>query len=166
MVYQELLSSLEYNVRLGDPETQAVLPLMESDLAELCSGHRSRETIPVPAPMEKRRSMRPRGGGRRVPRIVSEGRPHRGGSLPILRTDEWGQARLFVAGANLDADALSCAMGNGATEGGVLRTSGGRVLSVSAWGADLNQAREQAYKAMEGVKFDGMGYRRDIGIEV
>ena len=45
---------------------------------------------------------------------------------------------------------------------GVLRTSGGRVLAVSATGADLAAARSSAYELMEQVQFDGMRYRRDI----
>jgi phosphoribosylamine--glycine ligase len=73
------------------------------------------------------------------------------------------EARVFLAGAALDADALACGMGPGATEAGVLRTSGGRVLAVAAHGADGAQAQARAYRALEAVHFEGMGYRKDIG---
>jgi phosphoribosylamine--glycine ligase len=46
-----------------------------------------------------------------------------------------------------------------------LCTSGGRVLTVSAWGEDGREARTRAYKALEAVKFDDMAYRTDIGLE-
>jgi len=75
---------------------------------------------------------------------------------------------VFIAGANLDQDRPSGEkgsgeMGSGGTEGGLLRTSGGRVLAVSAQGDTPEAARARAYQAMETVQFTGMGYRRDIG---
>lgn len=165
MVHQDRCHLLEYNVRLGDPETQAVLPLMESGLAELCAAIDRGKLSLFP--------LRWKDGVQCAPVAVADGYPgpyRKGDPIAVERTlfggsTNTGPAQLFIAGATLDADALSCAMGTGATEGGVLRTSGGRVLSVSAWGADLRQARERAYGALEGVKFDGMGYRRDIGTE-
>jgi phosphoribosylamine--glycine ligase len=74
-------------------------------------------------------------------------------------------AQVFFAGAVLDGDGLACNLGPGATEAGVLRTAGGRVLAVSAHGDNGEEARNKAYAAMEGIGFDGMGYRRDIGVE-
>jgi phosphoribosylamine--glycine ligase len=165
MVHEERCFLLEYNVRLGDPETQAVLPLMESGFPELCAAIDQGKLSQFP--------LRWKSGVQCAPVAVADGYPgpyRKGDPIAVDPSFFGGPAkdegpRLFIAGANLDADALSCAMGKGATEGGVLRTSGGRVLSVSAWGGDLNQARERAYAALEGVKFEGMGYRRDIGVE-
>jgi phosphoribosylamine--glycine ligase len=65
-------------------------------------------------------------------------------------------ARLFAAGAR---------RGAGGPLGSGLRTSGGRVLAVSALGADADEAWEKAYRALGAVGFEGMDYRRDIGRE-
>jgi phosphoribosylamine--glycine ligase len=58
-------------------------------------------------------------------------------------------AKVFVSGAS--------------GEGSILRTSGGRVLTVSAFGADADEAYANAYRGLEAVNFEGMGFRRDIG---
>jgi phosphoribosylamine-glycine ligase len=50
-------------------------------------------------------------------------------------------------------------------EGGVLRTNGGRVLAVSATAPTAEEARRRAYAGLSGVRFDGMGFRTDIGAE-
>jgi len=68
-------------------------------------------------------------------------------------------ARVFFAGAINDKRSSSQA-----SPAGPLVTSGGRVLAVSAHGTTLEEAREKAYRAMEAVSFDGMFYRRDIGL--
>jgi phosphoribosylamine--glycine ligase len=59
--------------------------------------------------------------------------------------------KLFAAGAQRGAS-------------GELRTSGGRVLALSAQGANAEEARSNAYAALDGVRFEGMGYRTDIGL--
>jgi phosphoribosylamine--glycine ligase len=81
-------------------------------------------------------------------------------------------ARLFFAGANAqrdtDAQRDSPATQNGGddvTNTG-LRTSGGRVLAASAWGADPEEARTRAYEALGVVGFAGMAYRTDIGRDI
>jgi len=159
MVHQDQCYLLEYNVRLGDPETQAVLPLMGSDLAELCQSI-ARGTL-------HQYEVQWKSGFVCAPVAVAEGYPgkyRKGDPISIDREQiaEIG-AQVFMAGASLDQDALSCAMGSGSTEGGVLRTSGGRVLAVSGKGTTLDVARQRAYKALDYIHFAGMGFRRDIG---
>jgi len=166
MVHQGRCYLLEYNVRLGDPETQAVLPLMEDDFAEICQAINQSHLDHYP--------LRWKSGVQCAPVAVAQGYPgpyRKGDPIAVNPSlfkspENPGGAQLFVAGATLDADALSCALGKGATEGGILRTSGGRVLSVSAWGPDVSEARKRAYAAMDGIHFEGMGYRKDIGVEV
>jgi phosphoribosylamine--glycine ligase len=159
MVNEHRCYLLEYNVRLGDPETQAVLPLMDSDLAELCLNI-ARGTL-------NQYELKWKSHFVCAPVAVAEGYPgkyRKGDPISIDRERIAGLgAQVFIAGANLDQDALACAMGSGSTEGGVLRTNGGRVLAVSAQGATLDEARQRAYEAMERVHFAGMGFRRDIG---
>jgi phosphoribosylamine--glycine ligase len=148
MVKDTRCSLLEYNVRLGDPETQAVLPLLEPDLAELCL-----------AILEGRLGNFPltwKAGAVCAPVAVAAGYPgpyRKGDRIVINRAalDKAG-ARLFFAGAERDA-------------GGELRCSGGRVLAASAWGATAEEARRGAYAALGALDFEGMDYRRDIGAE-
>lgn len=165
MVHRDRCFLLEYNVRLGDPETQAVLPLMDSDFAKLCQ-------VILNGDLDND-SLRWKSGVQCAPVAVAQGYPgpyRKGDPIAVDPASFNGPQnpegpQLFAAGATLDADTLSCALEKGVTEGGILRTSGGRVLSVSAWGPDLSEARRRAYTALEGVQFDGMGYRKDIGLE-
>ena len=145
---------LEYNVRLGDPETQAVLPLMDFDFAALCKAI-SDETL-------KDFSMNWKKEFAVAPVAVSGGYP---GSYPkgkeiFIDSDlvERCGAKVFVAGAienRRKGDSFSKHE---------LITSGGRVLAVCARGKDFDTAWKNAYDAMQGVSFDGMFHRKDIGL--
>ncbi|MDR1307102.1 MAG: phosphoribosylamine--glycine ligase [Treponema sp.] len=141
---------LEYNVRLGDPETQAVLPLMDSDFAELCAA------IESGALADFHLAWKP--GAVCAPVAVAAGYPgeYRRGDPIAFNEAAFAKttALCFTAGA---------IRGAGGPEGSGLRTAGGRVLTVSAYGADGAEARARAYRALEAVRFEGMDYRRDIG---
>ena len=141
---------LEYNVRLGDPETQAVLPLLESDFAGLCSA------IEKGTLEDFRLSWK--SGAVCAPVAVASGYPgdYRKGDPIAINKIAFAKtgAVLFAAGALRSP---------GGPAGSGLRVSGGRVLSVSAYGANGEDARERAYKALKAVHFAGMEYRRDIG---
>jgi phosphoribosylamine--glycine ligase len=149
MVSKNRCYLLEYNARLGDPETQVVLPLMDSDLAELCEAILDGSLLNF--------SIKWKTGAVCAPVAVAEGYPgpYRKGDPIAINTAEFGKtgALLFVAGANREAP------------GSVLRTSGGRVLAVSAYGSNADDARERAYEALQYVSFEGMAYRKDIGRE-
>ncbi|MDR1930253.1 MAG: phosphoribosylamine--glycine ligase [Treponema sp.] len=152
MVSEDRCRLLEYNVRLGDPETQAVLPLMESDFAELCLAILDGSVNSFPL------SWKP--GAVCAPVAVAEGYPgeYRRGD-PVAFNEfsfEKTGALLFAAGA---------VRGAGGPAGTGLRSAGGRVLAVSAYGADAAEAREKAYRALRSVSFEGMDYRRDIGAD-
>ena len=142
---------LEYNVRLGDPETQAALPLMDFDFAELCLAIENNTLENF------RLSWKP--GAVCAVGAVADGYPgeYRKGDPIALNTTSFDKtgAILFAAGAQRSPGG---ALGSG------LRTSGGRVLSVSAYGADAADARERAYTALKAVHFSGMDYRSDIGL--
>ncbi len=154
-------SLLEYNVRLGDPETQAVLPLMESDMLDLCLAIENGTLADFPLAWKK--------GASCAPVAVADGYPgsyRKGDAIELdTATIESAGAKVFIAGAALDAEGLACGLGPGATEGGVLRTSGGRVLAVSAVAETPEAALAKAYAGMAGVRFEGMGFRKDIGTE-
>jgi phosphoribosylamine---glycine ligase len=136
---------LEFNCRFGDPETQALIPRVRSDLAELllaCTdgtlGRREVEWDPRPCVTVVAASEG-------YPGPVADGREVTGLEDAAAVPD----AVVFHAGT--------------ASKDGRVTTAGGRVLAVSALGADVGEARARAYDAIGRIRFDGMHYRRDIG---
>ena len=133
---------LEYNVRMGDPETQSVLNLMESDLLELIESALIENL--------KNTEVKWKNGACVNVVLASKGYP---ASYPkgyeIIIEDEI-KDKVFLAGAKLEDD--------------VLKTNGGRVLSVVGFGETVEKAREDAYKAIEKVEFKDKYYRSDIGV--
>ncbi len=141
------LRVLEFNCRFGDPETQVLLPLLESDLVEIllaCLEGRLAET-----------AVRWRPGCAATVVLAAEGYPgpYRSGD-EITGVEEAGRLPgvvIFHAGTK--------------REGERLVTAGGRVLAVTATGPDALTALEQTYAAVSQVRFAGMHYRIDIGAE-
>lgn len=139
---------LEYNVRLGDPETQAVLPLIDFDFAELCTA------VTTGTLNQFKCVWKP--GFVCAPVVVSGGYPQKyqkGLPVSLPKTNIPG-TKIFIAGASIDRR----------TENGRLVTSGGRVLAAAAHGTTAENAREAAYDLIQQIQFDGMFYRRDIGL--
>jgi phosphoribosylamine---glycine ligase len=135
---------LEFNCRFGDPETQAVLPRLQSDLFELLHAtvHGKLDEI------ELRWDPRPA-----VCVVMSAG------GYPGPYAKGWEIRGLEAAAAVPDVQVYHS--GTAWSEDRVV-THGGRVLSVTGWGADLAAARRQAYAAVECISFEGAYYRRDI----
>ncbi|MDR3114307.1 MAG: phosphoribosylamine--glycine ligase [Treponema sp.] len=153
MVQDGLCSLLEYNVRLGDPETQALVPLMDFDLTELCDA--------ILRGRLQDFSLRWKGGAVCAPVAVAAGYPgsYQTGYPITLDQDGFSQtgALLFIAGAEKKESPEKDSR---------LYTTGGRVLSVSAWGTDPEDAWERAYRGMGAISFEGMAFRTDIGREI
>jgi phosphoribosylamine--glycine ligase len=160
MVHQNRCSLLEYNVRLGDPETQAVLPLMDSDFLELCLSILDGSLDAFP--------LKWKNGAVCAPVAVTEGYPgaYRKNDTITINEKDFAKtgARLFIAGAQEGTGGTTSAANSSASASG-LRTSGGRVLTVSAWGGTADEAWTRAYEAMNFISFEGMAYRKDIGRE-
>jgi phosphoribosylamine--glycine ligase len=152
MVRNEECYLLEYNVRLGDPETQAVLPLMESDLTALSGVILNGGLESFRLKWKKGAVCAPVAVAGGYPGPYSKGDPIAVNETALAKTG----ARLFIGGA---------VRGPGGPLGSGLRSSGGRVLTVSAAGSTPAEAREKAYRAMAAVSFKGMGFRADIGAE-
>ncbi|MBQ7252963.1 MAG: phosphoribosylamine--glycine ligase [Kiritimatiellae bacterium] len=135
---------IEYNCRFGDPETQVVLPLLESDLFDIllaCAEGRLAQT-PVRFSTDAAACVVLASGG--YPGNVQKG-------FPISGLAEAARhAHVFHAGTKRLDD-------------GTLVTSGGRVLGLTARAPTLPAALEKAYAAAECVSFEGMRFRRDIG---
>ena len=134
---------LEFNVRLGDPETQALLYSLEGDLVELLSAAASSgDTLPTPRWTDPSACIV----------LASEGYPARsrsGDEIKGVERAEAAGATVFHAGT--------------AFRDGHLVTNGGRVLGVTARDAELPGALQKAYRAVQEVSFPGMHFRRDIG---
>lgn len=138
------LNTIEFNCRLGDPETQAVLPLLESDLMELLLAATDccLEEVPV--------RWRP---GAAVCVVAASG-----GYPGDFATGK------VITGLEQAAQEPDCLVFHAGTreENGQILTDGGRVLSVTGMGPTLQAAAERAYAGMSRIHFEGMYYRRDI----
>ncbi len=138
---------LEFNCRMGDPETQAVLPVVQNDLLKLfldaSTGRLDPATVihvdPRPAVCVV---------------MASEGYP---GSYPK------GRPISGLADSKTCLDYVVFHAGTKAGEDGTILTAGGRVLGVVGRGGDISQAIGSAYASVAGITFEGAQYRRDIG---
>ena len=133
---------LEYNVRMGDPETQSVLNLMESDLLELIEASLNEDL--------KNKKIKWKSGSCINVVLASEGYPGNFEKGYEITIDESVKNKVFLAGAKI--------------ENNILKTNGGRVLSVVGIGNTIEEAREDAYKTIEKVNFKDKYFRKDIGI--
>ena len=130
---------IEYNCRFGDPETQVVLPLLESDLFEIMK-HVANGTL-------KDAEVKFSNGSACCVVMASDGYPQKyaSGFEITMPADK----NIYIAGAKLD--------------GGRLLTAGGRVLGVTETAETLAKAVEKAYETVKTVNFDNAYYRKDIG---
>ncbi|MBE6066893.1 MAG: phosphoribosylamine--glycine ligase [Clostridium lundense] len=141
MITKKGVYLLEYNVRMGDPETEAVLPLMESDFMELimCALNKSLNNYKITWKDKHSCCVVAASGG--YPAKYETGLEING----VNDTED----KVFIAGAKFEENALL--------------TSGGRVLCVTALGDTLEEARSNTYNEIKKVNFEGMYYRKDIG---
>jgi len=135
--------ALEFNCRLGDPETQPILLRLKSDLLELVERALAGALSRVEADWDRRTALGVVLAAHGYPEEPRKGDSITG--LPAAADD----LKVFHAGTRLD--------------GKDLVTSGGRVLCVTSLGDSVKMARTRAYEAVERIRFDGMQYRKDIG---
>ena len=147
MISQGTPQVLEYNCRFGDPECQALMMMLDSDLVEILESAAKGRLNGF--------SARWREGSAACIVMASGGYPgefHRGRSIRGLDVVEEGDScRVFHAGT--------------ARSNGRWVTNGGRVLGVTAWGPDLATALATGYRAAEGLSWEKVTYRRDIGLK-
>ena len=134
---------IEYNVRLGDPETQAILPRLRSDLLDLFQGIASGTLSECHVDTDDRTCV--------TVVMASEGYP-----------GEYETGRL-IEGIEAVTNAYVFQAGTAENKRGELVTNGGRVLAVSAFGKDVEQAITNTYRNVIMVDFDGRIVRTDIG---
>ena len=132
---------IEYNCRFGDPETQVVLPLLESDLFTVMQA--------VTNGTLDKTDVKFKNGCAACVIMASDGYPQKYQSGFELHIDESVKDSVFVAGAK--------------RENGVLKTAGGRVLGVTATADTLKKALDSAYEKVNHVHFENAFWRKDIG---
>ncbi|MGB7375995.1 MAG: phosphoribosylamine--glycine ligase [Rivularia sp. (in: cyanobacteria)] len=135
---------LEFNCRFGDPETQVILPLLETPLEELmlaCSEQRLEQMPPIQWKQGAAATIVAASGG--YPQAYEKGKVITG-----IAEAEAAGVTVFHAGTKLNQE---------------LMTDGGRVLNVTGVGENFEQALRLAYSGIEKINFDQMYYRRDIG---
>ena len=146
---------IEYNVRMGDPETEVVMPRIKSDLVELFDG------VAAGNLNEKTLEVDPRAAVTVV--LVSGGYP---GSYEKGKIMTGMDNELFTQGvvAPEESDKKSILFHAGtASKDGAVVTAGGRVICVTSYGDDRAAALAQSMRGAELIQFDGKYYRRDIG---
>lgn len=131
---------LEYNMRLGDPETQVILPLMENNLLDVILDCLEGKEIDLKFKDEKAVCLVMCSGG--YPRQIETG-------FEIRNLDKVKESQILFAGASNSGDAIV--------------TSGGRVLSIVATGDTFENARKKVYDDALKIQFDYAFYREDIG---
>jgi phosphoribosylamine--glycine ligase len=136
---------LEFNCRFGDPETQAVLFRLQSDLVDVCESVATGTLSPEPLRWSPEPSVCVVMASGGYPGTFTSGKPISG----LDEAERLPNVKVFHAGT--------------AHAGNQIVTAGGRVLGVSARGADLPTAAARAFDTAEKIHFEGMQYRRDIG---
>ncbi|MDT7543341.1 MAG: phosphoribosylamine---glycine ligase [Acidobacteriota bacterium] len=146
MLTSEGARVLEYNVRFGDPEAQAILVRLRSDLASIFDSVARGHLSNVRAEWSEESSA--------CVVLASRGYPERPQTGDVIfgldSAHDDPRVQLFHAGTKRDGD-------------GAWRTAGGRVLGVTSTGATLDRALARSYEAASRIRWEGMQYRRDIG---
>ncbi len=138
------VKTLEFNARMGDPETQPILMRLQSNLADVLLAATRTELDKVTLQWDPRVAL-----GVVLAAADYPMNPRKGDVISGL-PDDAADAMVFHAGTAIDAQ-------------GTVAVSGGRVLCVTALADTVAEAQKKAYAAVDGIHFDGMQYRRDIG---
>jgi len=134
---------IEYNVRMGDPETEVVLPRIKTDLVTLFSAvHKEElESVTLQIKPETATTVMAVSGG--YPEAYQKG-------MPISGLE--GQEMIFHAGTTIKE--------------GTIVTDGGRVLAATSLGQTRGEALQKSYEKLKAITFKGMAYRKDIGFDL
>lgn len=136
---------IEYNVRMGDPETEVVMPRIKSDLVELFLAVANQNLNEVSLEIDSRSAT--------TIMVVSGGYPEdfeKGKTITGIENVQ--DSIVFHAGTKLD--------------NGNIVSNGGRVLAVTSYGNDFNEAIKKSYQSIEKLHFDKMYFRKDIGFDL
>lgn len=136
---------IEYNVRMGDPETEVVMPRLKSDLVEIFEAMAKQDLEKVSIEIDERAAT--------TIMMVSGGYPedYEKGKV-ILGIEKVNDSIVFHAGTKLENDKVV--------------TNGGRVLAITSYGKDYKEAIEQSYASISKIEFEKMYCRKDIGFDL
>ncbi|WP_396632681.1 phosphoribosylamine--glycine ligase [Maribacter sp. R86514] len=136
---------IEYNVRMGDPETEVVLPRIQNDMVEMLNAVAGQKLSEVDLKLDERTAttvMTVSGG---YPGAYEKGKE-------ISGIDAISESLVFHAGTKL--------------KDGKVVTNGGRVMAITSFGSDFKSALAQSYKNVQKLSFEGMNYRKDLGFDL
>ncbi len=136
---------IEYNVRMGDPETEVVLPRLKNDLVDLFKAIANQSLNTLEIEIDERAAT--------TVMLVSGGYPeaYEKGKI-ITGTEKIKESIVFHAGAQIKGDTIV--------------TSGGRVMAVTSYGTTYKEALKKSYQNIEKLHFDKINYRKDIGFDL
>ncbi|MEP2237555.1 MAG: phosphoribosylamine--glycine ligase [Maribacter sp.] len=136
---------IEYNVRMGDPETEVVLPRIQNDMVELLKAVADQKLSDIDLNLDNRTAttvMTVSGG---YPGSYEKGKE-------ITGIDAIDESLVFHAGTTL--------------KNGKVVTNGGRVMAITSFGDDFKSALSKSYQNVEKLSFEGMNYRKDLGFDL
>ncbi|PHR73277.1 MAG: phosphoribosylamine--glycine ligase [Lutibacter sp.] len=137
---------IEYNCRMGDPETEVVIPRIKSDLLELliATGNNDLENMSIEIDERSATTVMLVSGG--YPEAYEKGK--------------------IINGIENTLDSIVFHAGTTKNNNGETLTNGGRVLAVTSYGNDYKEALKASYKSIKNINFDKMNYRKDIGFDL
>ena len=136
---------IEYNVRLGDPETEVVIPRIKNDLVTIFEAVANQTLDSIDLEIDERAATTVMSVSGGYPEVYKKG-------MEITGFDDIEDAVVFHAGTEL--------------KDGKILTNGGRVLAVTAYGSNFSEALKISYKNMEKLHYDKMYYRKDLGFDL
>lgn len=136
---------IEYNVRMGDPETEVVIPRLKTDLVEILLAMANGSLDQVDLQIDERAATTVMAVSGGYPEAYEKGKQ-------ITGTENVEGSIVFHAGTKL-------------SDGKVV-TNGGRVIAVTSFGKDFKDALQKSYQNMEKIHFDGMYFRKDLGFDL
>lgn len=146
MITDDGVKVLEYNARFGDPETQVILPRLDSDFTDIVLSVIEGKLDKADIRWKKESAV--------CVILASGGYPKN------------YKKGLEIKIGDIDKDILLFHAGTKKGEDGKLLTNGGRVIGVTALGSNIEEARKKAYKNIEKIYFENMHFRKDIGIKL
>ena len=136
---------IEYNVRMGDPETEVVMPRVKTDLVEVLVAMAEGRLNEINLEIDPRAATTVMAVSGGYPEAYEKGKE-------ISGTETITDSLVFHAGTKLS--------------NGKILTNGGRVIAITSYGTDFREALQKSYQNMEKLHFDGMYYRKDLGFDL